>query len=108
MHFLGKELAAEFVSLDKLLSESDVVIAACPLTEKTHQMFNDEAFNKMKRTAVFVNVGRGDLVDQPALERALENNTIFAAGLDVMTPEPLPVDHKLFSLPNCGKFLRTM
>lgn len=90
--------------LEQLLKESDVIVVACPLTDKTFRMFNDETFAKMKRTAVFVNVGRGDVVDQPALERALENNTIFAAGLDVMTPEPLPSDHKLLTLPNCSKF----
>lgn len=91
--------------LEELLKESDVIVVACPLTDKTFRMFNDEAFAKMKRTAVFVNVGRGDVVDQPALERALENNTIFAAGLDVMTPEPLPSDHKLLTLPNCSKLI---
>lgn len=64
-------------------------------------MFNEEAFNKMKQTAVFVNVARGKIVDQSALIKALETNTIFAAGLDVMTPEPLPTDHKLYTLPNC-------
>ena len=55
----------------------------------------------MKRTAVFVNTSRGPLVDQPALATALRAGTIFAAGLDVTDPEPLPPDHELFSLPNC-------
>lgn len=97
----GKALGANFVTFDELLRESDIIIAACPLTPETEEMFNEEAFNKMKQTAVFVNVARGKIVDQSALIKALETNTIFAAGLDVMTPEPLPTDHKLYTLPNC-------
>jgi phosphoglycerate dehydrogenase-like enzyme len=50
---------------------------------------------------VLVNIARGDIVDQEALYDALKNNKIFAAGLDVMTPEPLPADHPLMKLPNC-------
>lgn len=65
-------------------------------------MFNEQAFKMMKKTAVFVNIARGQIVDQPALINALETNSIFAAGLDVTTPDPLPLGHKLFSLPNCG------
>lgn len=57
----------------------------------------------MKKTAVFVNISRGDVVNQEDLIEALKNQTIFAAGLDVMTPEPLPTDHELLKLPNCGK-----
>ena len=56
---------------------------------------------KMKRTAVFVNTARGPLVDQKALAEALRSGTIFAAGLDVTDPEPLPPDHELYKLPNC-------
>ena len=55
----------------------------------------------MKRTAVFVNTARGPLVDQAALAEALRTGTIFAAGLDVTDPEPLPPDHELYALPNC-------
>lgn len=66
-------------------------------------MFNKEAFAKMKTSAVFVNVARGKIVDHDALIEALESGKIFAAGLDVMDPEPLPYDHKLLSLPNCGR-----
>src|SRR5438309_9851698 len=55
----------------------------------------------MKRTAAFVSTSRGPVVDQPALAEALRNGTIFAAGLDVTDPEPLPPDHELYQLPNC-------
>ena len=64
-------------------------------------MFGAAQFEKMKRTAVFVNTARGPLVDQAALAEALRSGTIFAAGLDVTDPEPLPPDHELYKLPNC-------
>lgn len=57
----------------------------------------------MKKTAVFVNISRGEVVQQEDLIEALKNNTIFSAGLDVMTPEPLPSDHELLRQPNCGE-----
>ncbi|KAB0793707.1 hypothetical protein PPYR_13763 [Photinus pyralis] len=97
----GKELGAEFVTFDDLLSRSDFVIASCPLMPETKEMFDETAFKKMKSTSIFVNIGRGGLVDQAALVKALKENTIFAAGLDVMVPEPLPSDHELVQLPNC-------
>nr|CAD7443914.1 unnamed protein product [Timema bartmani] len=85
--------SAEFVSLDMLLRESDYVLIACPLNSETRSMFNEGAFSKMKPNSVLVNISRG--------VKALETGQIFAAGLDVMYPEPLPPDHKLLSLKNC-------
>jgi glyoxylate/hydroxypyruvate reductase len=85
----------------ELVERSDFVFIICPLTAETHKMFNAEVFNKMKPNSVLVNVARGDVVDQEALYDALETNKIFAAGLDVMTPEPLPSNHPLMTLPNC-------
>ncbi|CAG9838704.1 unnamed protein product [Diabrotica balteata] len=96
----GAKLGAKFVSLNTLLEESDFVVVVVPLTSETKEMCNQEFFSKMKKTAVFVNVSRGQVVDQPALIDALKNGTIFAAGLDVMTPEPLPPDNELLKLPN--------
>ena len=64
-------------------------------------MFNANLFKQMKKTAVFINTARGPLVDQKALAEALRSGTIFAAGLDVTDPEPLPTDHELYKLPNC-------
>ena len=55
----------------------------------------------MKKSAVFINTSRGPLVDQQALAHALRTGAIFAAGLDVTDPEPLPPDHELYQLPNC-------
>jgi glyoxylate/hydroxypyruvate reductase len=100
----GQELGANFVSLDTLVKDSDFVIVSCPLTTETRGMFNDDIFSKMKSSAVFVNVSRGEVVDQDALVRALKEKKIFGAGLDVMTPEPLPPDNELVKLPNAGTY----
>lgn len=97
---LGDEFGAEFVPLDDLLRDSDFVFVTCALTEETRHMFNYKTFKKMKRTAVLVNVARGPIVDQRALIQALRDGTIFAAGLDVTDPEPLPASSELLQLPN--------
>lgn len=88
-------------SLDELLAESDFVIVCCALTPETRELFNYDAFSKMKETAVFVNTARGGIVKQDDLVRALEEKKIAAAGLDVTTPEPLPPTDPLYKLPNC-------
>uniref|UniRef100_A0A1I8NPL2 Glyoxylate reductase/hydroxypyruvate reductase n=1 Tax=Stomoxys calcitrans TaxID=35570 RepID=A0A1I8NPL2_STOCA len=95
------EFAAKHVTFDELLRESDFLVVACPLTPETKGKFNADAFGKMKNNCVFVNVGRGGIVDQEALCQALKCGQIFSAGLDVMTPEPLPAEHPLLKLPNC-------
>lgn len=97
----GKEIGATHVSFDDLVSESDFIIVTCSLTPQTKEMFNDAVFAKMKRSVIFINTSRGGVVDQPALQRALETGTILAAGLDVTTPEPLPPAHPLLQLKNC-------
>lgn len=85
----------------ELVKESDFIFIICPLTDETRKMFNAEVFANMKPSSVLINVARGDIVDQEALYDALKTNKIFAAGLDVMSPEPLPADHPLLTLPNC-------
>jgi len=96
-----RELAAERVSFDELLAASDFVSLHADLNPTTAGLFGVEQFRKMKWTAVFVNTSRGPLVDQVALAEALRAGTIFAAGLDVTDPEPLPPTHELYALPNC-------
>jgi glyoxylate reductase len=96
-----RELKANRVELDELLKESDFVSVHTDLNAETKGLFGKDAFRRMKPTAVFVNTSRGPVVDQGALAEALRSGTIFAAGLDVTDPEPLPPDHELFSLPNC-------
>lgn len=95
------KIGAKFVPFMELVEKSDFIFIVCPLTTETKQMFNSEVFSKMKPTSVLINVARGDIIDQAALYDALKRNQIFAAGLDVMTPEPLPAHHPLMSLPNC-------
>jgi lactate dehydrogenase-like 2-hydroxyacid dehydrogenase len=95
------ELGARRVEMDELLRESDFVSLHVNLTDETHHLIDADALRAMKRTAVLVNTSRGPVVDPAALERALVDGEIFAAGLDVTDPEPLPADHPLVRLPNC-------
>jgi len=83
-----------------LLAQSDVVVICCPLTKKTAGMFNLEAFRRMKRGSILINVTRGPIVDEAALMQALKEKLIAAAGLDVLPQEPLPPDHPLWMMPN--------
>ena len=88
-------------SLDDLLAESDFVSLHVPLTDETHHLINAATLAKMKPTAVLVNSSRGPVVDTDALYDALATGKIAYAALDVTDPEPLPVGHRLLSLPNC-------
>jgi glyoxylate reductase len=97
----NRQLQARRVELDTLLAESDFVSVHTNLDESTRGMFNLAAFQKMKRTAVFVNTARGPMVVEPDLVEALRSGLIFAAGLDVTDPEPPQVDNPLLTLPNC-------
>ncbi len=98
---IDAELGATAVSLETLLAESDFVSVHADLNPTTKGMFGARQFAAMKRSAVFVNTARGPHVDQVALADALRSGTIFAAGIDVTDPEPLPSDHELYRLPNC-------
>lgn len=95
------QVLGEYVTFDQLLQESDVVIITCPLNDTTRNMFGPTQFALMKPNAVLINTSRGGVVDQDALVNALKTGQIAAAGLDVMTPEPLPADHELTKLKNC-------
>lgn len=98
---IERALSAEYYpSLHGMLPKCDFVILVIPGTKENTKMFSVEEFTAMKRTAVFVNIGRGSVVDQDALVAALTDGTIAAAGIDVSTPEPLPRDHPLLKLPN--------
>ena len=91
--YLGQEI-------DDLLRQSDYIVLSLPATKKTKGIISEEKLRIMKPNAFLVNVGRGQLIDQEALIKALSNNWIGGAGLDVMTPEPLPYDSPLWELPN--------
>ncbi|MBX3422592.1 MAG: D-glycerate dehydrogenase [Pirellulaceae bacterium] len=98
---LPPHLAAQRVALEELLAQSDVVSIHVPLSEATRHFISRPQLRLMKPTAVLVNTARGEVIDQEALADALQSERIFAAGLDVCTPEPLPLDHPLQSLTNC-------
>jgi phosphoglycerate dehydrogenase-like enzyme len=86
--------------LSLMLADCDYVVAAAPLTPETRHMIGDAAFAAMKPTAVFINIGRGPVVDQAALVRALESGQIRGAGLDVFEQEPIPPGDPLYKLEN--------
>ncbi len=86
--------------MKSLLKESDYVVLCAPYTPQTHHMINAETLAVMKPTAVLINVGRGNLVDEPALIEVLKAGKIRGAGLDVYSQEPLPPSSPLWKLPN--------
>eukprot|EP01117_Protostelium_nocturnum_P000936 TRINITY_DN11268_c0_g1_i1.p1 TRINITY_DN11268_c0_g1~~TRINITY_DN11268_c0_g1_i1.p1 ORF type:complete len:371 (+),score=141.23 TRINITY_DN11268_c0_g1_i1:38-1150(+) len=90
----------KFVDFETLLKESDIVVPQCPLNDQTRKIFNLDTFKKMKRDSIFINTTRGEVVDQEGLYVALKEGLIHSAGIDVTTPEPIPLDHKLLTLPN--------
>lgn len=84
--------------LQEMLAECDVVVAAAPLTPATRHMLSDAEFAAMKPNAVVINVGRGPVIDEAALVRALQNNEIGGAALDVFEEEPLPASSPLWDM----------
>jgi phosphoglycerate dehydrogenase-like enzyme len=86
--------------LSYLLSESDYVVLAVPLTERTRRLIGEEELRAMKPTAVLVNISRGAVVDEAALTRALKEGWIGGAGLDVFEREPLPEESELWGMEN--------
>ena len=95
-----QELGVEYRSFDEILAESDYVMLCCPLTAETRNLIDAAALAKMKPTGVLVNIARGGVVDTQALYEALRDRKIYAAGLDVTEPEPLPRDHPMLGLDN--------
>ncbi|HEY87099.1 MAG TPA: D-2-hydroxyacid dehydrogenase [Dehalococcoidia bacterium] len=83
-----------------LLSESDFVVIALPLTPETTGLIGEEELHAMKPTSYLINVARGKILDEEALAQALKEHWIAGAGLDALSNEPLPVDSKLWELPN--------
>lgn len=98
---LPTQLSAERVELDRLLRESDFVSLHTDLNDKTRHLIGLRELSLMKPTGILINTSRGGVVDQDALVQALQNKQIFAAGLDVTDPEPLPANHPLPKLNNC-------
>jgi phosphoglycerate dehydrogenase-like enzyme len=86
--------------LAEMVPQVDVLVSCAPHTRETEELFGEAVFRALRRTAYFVNVSRGALVDQVALAKALTERWIRGAGLDVTTPEPLPPEDPLWGCPN--------
>lgn len=90
--------------LNILLSNCDYIVSILPATRETDRMFGEKEFKKMKKSAFFINMGRGNAVDEDALVKALSKGWIAGAGLDAYVTEPLPQNSRLWDLPNVIMF----
>lgn len=105
----GKSTCTDYerVEFDELLSQSDILSLHCPLSDRTRGLINKEAFSKMKKSAILVNVARGPVVDTQALFEALTQGQIAAAGLDVLEKEPISRDNPLNEIKDSTKLIIT-
>lgn len=105
----GKSTCTDYtrVEFDELLSQSDILSLHCPLSDRTRGLINKEAFSKMKKSAILVNVARGPVVDTQALYDALTQGRIAAAGLDVLEKEPISRDNPLNEIKDSTKLIIT-
>ena len=97
----------EKVDLDTLLKESDIISIHAPLNRYTKDLFNYENLKKMKKSAYLINVGRGPIVNDADLAKALNEGEIAGAGLDVLTTEPMPADNPLLAIKDSNKLVIT-
>lgn len=95
------------VDFDTLLATSDIISVHAPLTAETEHLIDREAFSRMKPNAIFLNLGRGAIVDEQALADALNKGLICAAGLDVLAVEPMQPNHPLLSIKDSKKLIIT-
>lgn len=95
-----KEFNATRVSFEELLKQSDVLSVHTNLTSETRDLFTKPVFNQMKPESIFINTARGSIHNEKDLLEALQNETIWGAGLDVTNPEPMDKENPLLSLPN--------
>lgn len=96
----GKKLA-EYVELDELLAKSDVIFLHCPLFPATEKIINKDNIAKMKDGVILINNSRGQLVAEQDLADALNSGKVYAAGLDVVSTEPIKGDNPLLHAKNC-------
>jgi phosphoglycerate dehydrogenase-like enzyme len=99
-HARNVDLMLPRQELPRLLAESDYVVITLPYTRETRNLFDETALRAMKSSAYLINIGRGSIIDEDALVRALSEKWIAGAGLDVFATEPLPQESKLWDLPN--------
>lgn len=98
---LEEELGLEYADFDTVLQESDFVSLHVPYMPATHHLISTTQLAMMKQSAILINSARGAIVDPQALYTALKSGEIWAAGLDVTEPEPIPMDDPLLTLDNC-------
>lgn len=105
----GKNHSTDFeeVNFETLLRECDIISVHAPLTPQTENLFGEAEFRKMKKTAYFINVGRGPIVNEEALKNALLQGEIAGAGLDVLSKEPMQEDNPLFEIKDSDKLIIT-
>jgi glycerate dehydrogenase len=97
----------ERVELDALLNESDIISIHAPLNSSTEYLIDEDALKKMKKTAVLLNLGRGNIIREEALLKALETGEIAGAGLDVISAEPMLPDNPLLKMKDSTKLIIT-
>lgn len=97
----------ERVSFDELLKQADIISIHAPLNDKTQNLFDYEAISRMKKSAVLINAGRGGIVNDEDLARALEENLIAGAGLDVVRKEPIEAQNPLLKIKDSSKLIIT-
>ena len=97
-----EQLKAVYVSFQELLERSDVLSVHTNLSKETLGKFDKAVFEKMKRTSIFINTARGAIHNEQDLIAALQNGTIWGAGLDVTNPEPMKKDNPLLTMPNAA------
>lgn len=105
----GKSTCTEYerVEFDTLLKESDILSLHCPLTDRTKYLINKDALDKMKKTAILINVARGAVVNTKDLYQALVDEKIAAAGLDVLEKEPMEVSDPLYQIKDSTRLIIT-
>lgn len=105
----GKNADSDYarVEFDSLLKQSDIISIHAPLNEKTEGLINYEAFTKMKKEAVVINVARGSIIVDEDLARAIDEEIIGGAALDVFKVEPIPADNPLLNIKNKDKIILT-
>jgi glycerate dehydrogenase len=96
-----EESKLEFVDIDTLFSDSDVISLNCPLTEATENLVNTARLARVKQGALLINTGRGQLIDEDAVTEALEDGYLGGYATDVLSQEPPAEDNPLLTAPNC-------